>query len=116
MAGKWTRPTSCSLLRRLSAGLPRLRWPLTSWPTCWRTRCGSAASVGYKDIANAPHSLNVAWHGRIRLNKFAQARHLHVQAAVKGLELAATRQLRQFFAGKRLARVAHQSFEHGKFA
>ena len=48
-------------------------------------------------------------------DEFAQAGNLHIQAAVKGFELAAARPLGARFARPRLARMAHQRLEHGKF-
>ena len=59
---------------------------------------GSVVSVWNEHIADTPDGLDVAWHGGVGLDQLAQARDLHVQAAVKGLELAAARQLRQLFA------------------
>src|SRR5574344_2539925 len=76
----------------------------------------SRISIGNKHIAHAPHRLDVARVGGILFDQLAQARHLHIQTAVERLKLAPTRQQGQLFARQRLARVAHQRLEHGKFA
>src|SRR6185369_6517926 len=82
-----------------------------------RCRAGpSTRAVRNKYVAYTPHRLDIARGGRIGLHQFAQARHLHVQAAVERLELASTCQLGQLFARQRLARVPHQRLEHREFA
>src|SRR5574343_151077 len=76
----------------------------------------SARAVRHEDVAHTPHGLDVAWRSSVVLDQLAQARDLHVQAAVEGLELAPAGQQREFFARQRLARVAHQVLEHGELA
>ena len=58
----------------------------------------SIAAIWHKHVADTPHGLNVARHRGVGFNQLAQARHLHIQTAVKGFELSATGQLGQFFA------------------
>jgi len=56
-------------------------------------------AIGHKKRSrHPPHGLDEARCRGILLNELAQPRHLHVQASVEGLEVAAAGQLRQFFA------------------
>ncbi len=59
---------------------------------------GSRVAVWNEDVTDAPHGLQVARRSGIFFDQFAQARDLHVQAAVERLEFAATRQLCELFA------------------
>ena len=61
----------------------------------WMASC---RGIGHEDVTNTPNGLNVAWRSGVGFHQFAQARHLYIQAAVKGLEFAPPRQLSQFFA------------------
>src|SRR5476649_2716730 len=54
-------------------------------------------------IAQAPDGLDVQRAGRVGLDQLAQARDLHVQAAVEYFVFAATGQFHEFFARERLA-------------
>src|SRR6218665_2148825 len=63
----------------------------------------SARFVGHEHIADAPDGLDVARLCRISLEQLAQARDLHVQAAVERLELAAARELGQLVAAQAVA-------------
>src|SRR6185312_14401780 len=74
-----------------------------------------AGAVGNEHIADAPDRLDIAWRRGVEFDELAQARHLHIQAAVEWLELAPACQLSQFFTRQRLARMPHQRLEHGEF-
>src|ERR1043166_5687053 len=62
-------------------------------------------------VAEAPHRLNVDRFARVGFDQPAQARNLHVYAAVEGLELAPAGELHQFVARERLARVLDQRLQ-----
>src|ERR1035437_6320032 len=80
------------LICAASAGPAAGTVKLAFWPICL-TR-----AIRHKNVANAPNGLNIARRGGIDFHQFAQTRDLHVEAAIKRLELAATRQLGKLLA------------------
>ena len=75
------------------------------------SRCHNSTG-GVKWIAH----LDIQGVGRIRLNQFAQARNLYIQATVKDFIFTSTRHFHQFFAGKWLAGIAGEYLEYRKLA
>src|SRR4051794_9947619 len=69
-----------------------------------RPTASTRLSFRYEYVAQSPDRLDVQRVGRIGLDQLAQARDLHVQAAVEHFVLAAARQLHQFFPRQRLPR------------
>src|SRR5450631_1929606 len=53
----------------------------------------SGGAVRHEHVADAPDGLDIARLRRVGLNHLAQARDLHVETAIEGLELAAAREL-----------------------
>src|SRR5690349_1910783 len=76
----------------------------------------SSRAVRHEDVAHAPDRLDVARLRGVGLDHLAQARDLHVEAAIERLELAAARQLRQLVARQRLAGMPHERLEHRELA
>src|SRR5664279_2268361 len=83
---------------------------------CGRDHRSSGGAVRHEDVADAPHRLDVARLRRVGLDHLPEARDLHVEAAVEGLELAAARELRELVARQRLARMSHQCLQHRELA
>ena len=67
-----------------------------------------AGAVRHEDVAHAPHGLDVARAGGVLLDQLAQARDLHVQAAVADAVVIAVRQRQQLLAAQRPVGLAGQ--------
>src|SRR5690606_28953993 len=67
-----------------------------------QTRQLSWATFRNEDIAQAPDGLDIERIGRIRLDQFAQAGDLYIQAAVEYFVFAAARHFHQLFTRQRL--------------
>src|SRR5437868_6615160 len=122
-------PRCSRFLRRRAPMLPRglgsVPWVLSSSGLGWvvwgpmpaaTSVSASGRAVRHEHVADAPDRLDVARRRGVGFDQFAQARDLHVQAAVEGLEFAPARQLRQFLARQRLPRMADQRLQHREFA
>ncbi|CAM2169518.1 hypothetical protein BLAT2472_11146 [Burkholderia latens] len=76
----------------------------------------SGSAVRDEHVAEAPDGLDETRAARIGFDQLAQARDLHVEAAVEHFVFAAARKLHQLFTRQRLARVTCEHLEHGEFA
>ena len=82
-----------------------------------RNRKGKRSGGAVRDehVAEAPDSLDEARAARIRFDQLAQARDLHVEAAVEHFVFTAACELHQLFARQRLARMTREHLQHREF-
>src|SRR5690606_28077542 len=73
-------------------------------------------AFGDEDITEPPDGLDVQRRRWIGFDQLAQARDLHVEAAVEDFVFAAARQFHQLFARQRLTCMAREHLEHREFA
>src|SRR5450830_313814 len=119
-----TQATMLAAIRKASRKKVRQYSPLPSQAkrvgrtSMWLTQRSVSTRLSFRneDVAQSPDRLDIQGIGRIRFNQLAQARDLHVQAAVEYLVLAPARKFHQLFTRQRLPRMPRKHLEHGKLA